>query len=142
MKFSFTSQQEIFRSEIKNFLKKERDQGSFKTGLNSFIEAYSQEFSQKMGAKGYIGMTWPQKYGGQGRSYVERTILMEELLRVQAPISYHFIGDRQVGPALIHSGTKKVFLYIFYFNFGLIKILPASLIVITKISFASLYPFF
>ena len=91
MNFSFTLQQEHFRAEIRNFLKKELDQGSFTTGLNSFVEAYSQEFSQKMGAKGWIGITWPKAYGGQARSYVDRTILMEELLRVQAPIAHHFL---------------------------------------------------
>jgi alkylation response protein AidB-like acyl-CoA dehydrogenase len=66
-----------------------------------------------MAQKGWIGLTWPQKYGGQGRTYVEKAILMEELLKVQAPLAYHFMADRQVGPAIMHFGSdwqKEYFL--------------------------------
>lgn len=60
-----------------------------------------------MAERGWIGMTWPREHGGQGRPYVDKAILMEELFRVQAPIGYHFLADRQVGPALIHFGSKQ-----------------------------------
>jgi hypothetical protein len=35
-------------------------------------------------------MTWPKEFGGQGRGYVDKAILIEELFRVQAPVAYHF----------------------------------------------------
>lgn len=113
MRFEFTEGQKRFRQEVRTFLQQELDRGTFSVGLNSFVEACSKPFSQKMAAKGWIGMTWPTAYGGQGKTYVERSILMEELMRVQAPISFHFMGDRQVGPALIHFGKdeqKKAYL--------------------------------
>ena len=40
--------------------------------------------SQKLGAKGWIGMTWPKKYGGKERSMLERYIVQEELLAAGA----------------------------------------------------------
>lgn len=113
MDFKFTQEQEDFRQEVREFLKAELEQGSFTIGLNSFIEACSPEFSRKLAKKGWIGITWPTEFGGQGRPYVDRTILMEELMKVQAPLSFHFFSDRQVGPALIHFGSeaqKKEFL--------------------------------
>ena len=59
-----------------------------------------------MAERGWIGFSWPKEFWGQGRSYVEKMILNEELMKVQAPISYHFLADRQVGPALIAFGSE------------------------------------
>lgn len=112
MRFTFTKEQNEFRIEIRDFLNANLGENpSFQAG--PFAEARSLEFSQKMAQKGWIGLTWPKEYGGQGRKYVEKAILIEELLKVQAPIGYHFMADRQVGPALIHFGSpwqKEYFL--------------------------------
>ena len=51
------------RQEVRAFLRQEIEAGTFSPdgGKGSF----SREFSGKVGAKGWIGMTWPKKYGGQ-----------------------------------------------------------------------------
>ncbi len=59
------------------------------------------EFSRKLGARGWIGMTWPQRYGGHERSTLERYVVLEELLAVGAPVAAHWIADRQSGPLLM-----------------------------------------
>ena len=104
MRFTFTKEQEDFRREVRDFLAAELGKRSPQAG--GLSEKRNIEFSQKMAQKGWLGMTWPQKYGGQGRTYVEKAILMEELLKVQAPLAYHFMADRQVGPAIIHFGSE------------------------------------
>ena len=71
-----------------------------------FFEDPDKEFSKENGCKKMDRLTWPKQYGGQGRGYVDKAILMEEILRVMAPIGYHFLSDRQVGPALIHAGSE------------------------------------
>ena len=43
---------------------------------------------------GYVGITWPEEYGGQGRTQVENAILQEELARADAPPSVKRIGNR------------------------------------------------
>lgn len=106
MNFTFTQEQDQFRQEIREFLKAELEAGTFSVHSGGLIERESQEFSQKMARKGWIGLTWPKEHGGQGRAYVEKAILMEELMKVQAPIGYHFLADRQVGPAIIHFGSE------------------------------------
>lgn len=81
--------------------------------LGGLCEGNSREFSLKLAEKGWLGLTWPKKYGGQERTYVDKMILMEELLKVNAPIQYHFLADRQVGPAIIKFGSdwqKEFFL--------------------------------
>ena len=104
MRFTFTKEQNEFRKEVQDFLKAELPETSPKAG--GLSEIRSVEFSQKMGKKGWIGMTWPKEFGGQGRTYVEKAILMEELFRAQAPLGHHFMADRQIGPAIIHFGSQ------------------------------------
>jgi alkylation response protein AidB-like acyl-CoA dehydrogenase len=105
MDLTFTNEQEDFRQEVRDFLEEEIEAGTFSTHCGELVGKVSQEFSRKMAQRGWIGFTWPKQYGGQGRSYVDKIILMEELFTVQAPIGYHFLADRQVGPALMKFGT-------------------------------------
>jgi alkylation response protein AidB-like acyl-CoA dehydrogenase len=106
MRFAFTDGQEVFRKEVRDFLQAEIEAGSFVGDVAEIVAEPDQEFSRKLAERGWLGITWPEEYGGQGRTFVEKMILMEELLRVKAPIGYHFMGDRQVGPAIIHFGSE------------------------------------
>src|SRR5690242_1621432 len=74
---------------------------------DGWINGFAPEFSRRMGAAGFIGMTWPREYGGGERSYLERAIVTEELLRAGAPTAAHWVGDRQIGPALLAHGTEE-----------------------------------
>jgi len=67
----------------------------------------SREFSRKLGAKGWIGMTWPKEYGGHARLYAERYVVIEELLVAGAPVGSHWVADRQSGPLLLRFGTEE-----------------------------------
>ncbi len=67
----------------------------------------SRAFSRKLGERGWIGMTWPNKYGGHERSYAERYVVIEELLVAGAPVSSHWVADRQSGPLLLRFGTEE-----------------------------------
>ncbi|RME64142.1 MAG: acyl-CoA dehydrogenase, partial [Alphaproteobacteria bacterium] len=63
-------------------------------------------FSRALGAAGFIGMTWPRRYGGQERSALERYVVLEELLAAGMPVGFHWIADRQSGPLLLRYGTE------------------------------------
>jgi hypothetical protein len=63
-------------------------------------------FSRILGSAGYIGMVWPQKYGGHERHPLERYVVLEELLAAGAPVGAHWIADRQTGPLLLRYGTE------------------------------------
>ncbi|HXH84521.1 MAG TPA: acyl-CoA dehydrogenase family protein [Candidatus Tectomicrobia bacterium] len=64
------------------------------------------EFSRKVGARGWIGMTWPKRYGGHERSFLERYVVLEEMLAAGAPVGAHWVADRQSGPLLLRFGTE------------------------------------
>ncbi|MET3055103.1 acyl-CoA dehydrogenase family protein [Pseudomonas alkylphenolica] len=59
------------------------------------------DFSRKLGARGWLGMTWPKRYGGHERSALERYVVLEELLAAGAPVNAHWIAERQSGPLLM-----------------------------------------
>ena len=96
---------EALRDEVRAFLATElRD----RTPLQR-AESWSgndSSFSRKIAAKGWIGMTWPRRYGGHQRSALERYVVLEEMLAAGAPVGYHWVADRQSGPNLLHYGTE------------------------------------
>jgi hypothetical protein len=67
---------------------------------------YDREFSKKLGAAGFLGMTWPKKYGGHEKSAFARYVVAEELLAHGAPVAAHLIADRQSGPLVLNFGTE------------------------------------
>ena len=70
-------------------------------------DGFDPEFSRQLGAQGWIGMTWPKRYGGAGRNAFERYVVLEELLVAGAPVSSHWIADRQSGPLLLRFGSER-----------------------------------
>ena len=68
--------------------------------------AFDADFSRKLAARGWVGITFPPEYGGGGRSAFARFVLAEELLAVGAPLSAHWIADRQSGPLILKYGTE------------------------------------
>ena len=50
-------------------------------------------------------MTLPERYGGHGRSPLERFVVIEELLAAGAPVAAHWIADRQMGPSFVSNGS-------------------------------------
>lgn len=102
-----TKEQKQFRQEVRQFLHKEREKGTFETRCDSWLNGFDENFSKLLGKKGWIGMTWPKKYGGQEKSSIERYIVIEELLAIGAPVAGHWIADRQTGPLLLRFGTEQ-----------------------------------
>jgi 3-oxocholest-4-en-26-oyl-CoA dehydrogenase alpha subunit len=107
MDFQFTGEQERFREEVRGFLEAEIKSGTFKPMCDGWIQGFSPEFTSKVAARGWIGLSWPAKFGGQGRSNVDRFILTEEMLRYGAPTALHWFADRQIGRALMHFGNEE-----------------------------------
>jgi len=107
MDFKFSPEQEAFRKEVSDFLEEEIRNGTFQPMCDGWIQGYSPEFTGKMAARGWIGLSWPRGYGGQGRSETDRLILTEELLRYGAPAACHWFADRQIGRSIIAHGTEE-----------------------------------
>ena len=97
---------EALRKEVRAFLD-EQFGGAHPVKRARSWGGFDREFSKRVGARGWIGMTWPKKYGGGERTFLERYVVMEEMLAAGAPVSVHWVADRQSGPLLIRFGTEE-----------------------------------
>lgn len=98
---------EQLRTDVRAFLAEELASGGFTPMADSWTSGYSAEFSRKLGAKGWLGMTWPKQYGGHELTALDRYVVTEELLSAGAPVALHWIADRQSGPLLLRFGTEE-----------------------------------
>jgi len=96
---------ERLRHEVREFLGAESDR--LTRPCSDFASGHDPEFSRRLGERGWIGMTWPKQYGGAERSFFERYVVTEELLAAGAPVSAHWIADRQSGPLLLRYGSEE-----------------------------------
>jgi len=96
---------ENLRAEVRAFLAAERSAGGYRRDAAGW-DRYDERFSRKIGARGWIGMTWPKAYGGREASALERYVVSEELIAAGAPVRAHWLADRQFGPLLLAAGTE------------------------------------
>lgn len=74
---------------------------------DSWVAGFDPEFSRELGRRGWLGMTWPVEDGGHGRTALERFVVAETLITAGAPIAASWVGDRQIGPTLLASGSPE-----------------------------------
>jgi acyl-CoA dehydrogenase len=96
------------REEVRAFLTEHIAAGTVDPHHGGHGEAYNRAFSKSVGAKGWIGMTWPKKYGGHERSQLERYVVTEEFRIANAPSNLHFVADRQSGPILLKYAPEHI----------------------------------
>jgi acyl-CoA dehydrogenase len=99
---------EAFRADVRAFLAEEISAGTFDPHHPGHGDSYSRDFSRRVGAKGWIGMTWPKRYGGHERSQLERYVVTEEFRVANAPTNFHFVADRQSGPILLKYAPEHI----------------------------------
>src|SRR6266853_643902 len=56
------------RREVREFL----DKATFEPRCDSWFSGFDPSFTKQLAERGWIGMTGPEKYGGHGRSALER----------------------------------------------------------------------
>src|SRR5438270_3536072 len=99
---------EKLRKEVRAFLADEIAAGTFDPHKPNREDADAPEFSRRVGARGWLGMTWPRKYGGHERSFLERYVVTEEFRVANAPTRRFFVADRQSGPVLLKYAPEHI----------------------------------
>jgi alkylation response protein AidB-like acyl-CoA dehydrogenase len=67
---------------------------------------FDADFSRALAQRGWVGLALPREYGGGGRDAFARFVLVEELLARGAPVSAHWIAERQSAPMILRYGTE------------------------------------
>ena len=120
VKHQYTAEQEAFRQEVIQFLKKElpadwpkRADGpgvgrldAPEYDVDDETEAFRQQITRKVADKGWLTMAWPVENGGKGATYMEQFIFNEAMALYGAPN----LGARAVNmlaPPLSIFGTEE-----------------------------------
>jgi len=80
-----------------------RDPQATENGLIEIRRAWQR----KLADAGYLGLDWPEQWGGRGATAVEKSIFEAEIALADAPPIVNFLGISLLGPALIHHGTEE-----------------------------------
>ncbi|MGW9131863.1 acyl-CoA dehydrogenase family protein [Streptomyces sp. NPDC055681] len=96
------------RREVRQLTADWQAAGRYTPRSDSWLRSFDLEFSKELAARGLIAMTYPKELGGAARSNVERLAVTEELLRAGAPVAAHWVGDRQIGPAILRHGSREL----------------------------------
>ncbi len=95
------------RAAVRAFLVADRDEFGWQPSVDAWLSSWDEGFSARLGDAGFLGLTIPREYGGQGRSHLHRYVVTEELLAAGAPVAAHWIADRQVAPGLLSYGSEE-----------------------------------
>jgi len=93
-----------FRQDVKAFLKEHLPEVPADVRARSWM-GFDADFSRALARRGWVGITLPAQYGGAGLDAFSRFVLVEELLACGAPVSAHWIADRQSGPLILRYGS-------------------------------------
>jgi alkylation response protein AidB-like acyl-CoA dehydrogenase len=96
---------EALRTEVRAFLAEEMPRYPAHVRAGSWMRL-EPAFSRKLASRGWVGMAWSKRYGGHERSFLERYVVLEELLSAGAPVGAHWIADRQSAPTILKFGTE------------------------------------
>lgn len=102
---ALTSEQEMFQKACRSFATKECPSTVLRDLEKSEL-GYSQEQWKKMAELGWLGLIFPEEYGGIGGNFIDLAILYEELGRNLVP-SPHFASALQGGLTLLEAGSEE-----------------------------------
>ena len=89
MDFDFTEEQEMLRAAARDFLEKECTESVIKE-VEAGDLGYSPDLWKKIADLGWLGLVYPEHYGGAGMNFIDLAVLYEELGRAMFPSPYLF----------------------------------------------------
>jgi alkylation response protein AidB-like acyl-CoA dehydrogenase len=112
MDLSPTPAQEAFRAELRAWLHANLP-WEYGRGLPPRFDdltdevAFGREWQGRLAQGRWVGVYWPEEYGGRGVGPNEHYIVQEELAQARAPELVGRIGINLVGPTLLHAGSSE-----------------------------------
>jgi alkylation response protein AidB-like acyl-CoA dehydrogenase len=65
------------------------------------------EWEKLLGRDRWVGLDWPEEYGGRNASFAEQVIFSEEYAKADAPTRVSFFGEGLFAPTLLAYGTEE-----------------------------------
>jgi alkylation response protein AidB-like acyl-CoA dehydrogenase len=111
--FELTTEQEAFRTRVRTWLQANlpREWTDRMVASAAVPRAESWDFlrtwQRRLYEAGFIGLTWPREYGGQGLTFLEEMILHQEMGQAKAPPILNILGVGMAGPTIIAHGSEE-----------------------------------
>lgn len=115
MDITLSPEEEKYRSQVADDLKKlvkelpawwyDHDVPGPEPDSADYID-FNVRWHKKLYQAGFIGITWPEKYGGRGGTLTQEVLFFDELARLHAPGIFNIHGIGWCGPALMRYGTE------------------------------------
>ena len=111
MDFNFTPEEDAFRQELRTWLQDNLPE-SYDPQEFDRIDAdtrfeFQRAWQKKAQEAGWVGIHWPQEYGGRGAGLMEMFIYNQEMYKAHAPRFANTLGLLMSGPTIIHWGTEE-----------------------------------
>lgn len=105
MDFILTEEQIMFQKTVRKFMERECPRDYVRQ--HDEQEKFPLDLFQKMASQGWMGLPFPEKYGGAGGGVIELTLLLEELSRaMRAAASAYFVTVIFGGESIFHFGRE------------------------------------
>ncbi len=110
MKIEFTPEQQALREEVRAYMATVMNPAMREEMKDpEYTEGGGPEFRKQMarlGADGWISLSWPRSLGGREASVMDQYIFTEEVIATSFP--YPFLTTESVGPVLAEHASEKV----------------------------------
>ncbi len=110
MDFEFSDAEKAFEEEVNKFIEQNRSGDVMdltRENMAQLVDTPARRaFMRKLGERGWLGMTWPKKYGGSEGEGVYEYLLNERLAGVGAPQIGKGVGI--IGKTIIRHGSEKL----------------------------------
>jgi len=110
MDFEFTSEQLEFIKEVEEFLDANDDPEVFDVTRENMAQIVDtplrRQFMAKVGEQGWLGITWPEEYGGKGGEGIYEYLLNEALAARGGPQIGKGVGI--IGKTIISHGSERL----------------------------------
>ena len=105
MDFSLSSEQDMLKKEARKFLEKECPE-HFVREIEKGDRGYAPELWRKIAELGWLGMAFPEEYGGLGSTIIDLAVLHEEMGKAMFP-SPHLSTVVLGGLTILEAGTEE-----------------------------------
>jgi alkylation response protein AidB-like acyl-CoA dehydrogenase len=104
------SAERTFRDQLRSWLEAHRPEHTFDVDLEHAIFGTIRDMSawaEEVFAAGYMCISWPREFGGQGLAEQFAAAADEEFARVGIPRPTRGLGEKLVGPSVLAWGTDE-----------------------------------
>ena len=107
-----TAEQAAYRERVRTWLEEHRAEAPALRGEDAIEDederiAAHRAWQRRLAEAGFVGITWPEEYGGQGLGPLEQVIFNQELNRLGLPGIIDTIGVGMLGPTIIAHGSEE-----------------------------------